>query len=283
MRQFKRIIASSAFVFLSVCPPAIAADAQATDLVAKHLQSLGTSNVRSQLKSRVIEGGATYRILVGGSGAIDGRAVFASEGPKSNLLLKINTVEYRGEQFICDGNKTFTAGTYSDKSRSEFGGFLRGEDIVIREGLLGGAWSTGWALSDPAVRGAKLKYLGRKTMDGRELEAIAYQPKKSTDLEITLFFDAETFHHVMTTYKASMQAGIASSDIETPQRQPTRYRIEERFSEFQTADGFTLPSRYDLRFTEELASGFTKTVEWEVKANRILSNVTLDPRNFEIK
>lgn len=283
MRKLTQVIVSSVFLFLAVCHPSFAADAKAMELIAKHLQSLGTSDVRNQVKSRVIEGGATYRILIGGSGAVDGRAVFASEGKKSNLLLKINTVEYRGEQFICDGNKTFTAGTYSDKSRSEFGGFLRGEDIVLREGLLGGAWSTAWALSDPAVRGAKLKYVGRKTVDGRELEAIAYQPKKSTDLEITLFFDPETFHHVMTTYKASMQAGIASTDIDTPQRQPTRYRIEERFSEFQTTDGFTLPSRYDLRFTEELASGFTKTIEWEVKANRILTNVTLDPRNFEIK
>jgi len=283
MRKSNQDIVISIFVLLSFCRPALAVDAKARELVAKHLQSLGTSDARSTLKSRVIEGSATYRVLVGGSGAIDGRAVFASEGQKLNLILKINTVEYRGEQFISDGNKTFTAGTYSDKSRSEFGGFLRGEDIILREGLLGGAWSTGWALSDTAVRNANLKYAGRKNVDGRELEAIAYQPKKSTDLEITLFFDPETSQHVMTTYKASMQAGIAATDVDTPRLQPTRYRIEERFSEFQTADAFTLPSRYDLRFTEELGSGFTKTVEWEVKANKILTNVTLDPRNFEIK
>jgi hypothetical protein len=256
---------------------------KANDVVARNLESLGKPEVRDALKSRVVEGGATYKVLVGGSGAIDGRAVFASEGQKSNLLLKINTVEYRGEQFICDGQKAFTAGTYSDKSRSEFGGFLRGEDIVQREGLLGGVWSTAWPLLDPGLRGAKLKYEGSKKVDGRELQAISYRPRKSTDLEIMMYFDPETFRHVMTTYRASMRAGIASTDIDTPKQQETRYLIEERFSEFETVEGLTMPSRYDLRFTEELANGFTKSVEWDVKAQRILNNVSLDPRNFEIK
>jgi hypothetical protein len=256
---------------------------KAADVVARHLASLGKPEVRSASKSRVVEGGTTYRVLVGGSGAIDGRAVFASEGQKSNLLLKINTIEYRGEQFICDGQKTFTAGTYSDKSRSELGDFLRGEDIVIREGLLGGALSTGWSLADPDLRSAKLKYEGIKKLDGRELQTLSYHPKKSTDLEIMLFFDSETFQHVLTTYRATMQAGIGTSDLDSPQRQQTRYRIEERFSDFQTVDGLTLPFHYDLRFTEELTNGFTKSVEWDSRAQRILNNISLDPRNFEIK
>ncbi len=283
MLHFERAVSLCVLFLLSIVSSLSAADMKVEDVVARHLESLGKPEVRNTLKSRVVEGAATYRVLVGGSGAIDGKAVFASEGQKSNFLLKVNTVEYRGEQFICDGQKAFTAGTYSDKSRSEFGGFLRGEDIVLRAGLLGGVWSTAWPLLDREVRGAKLKYEGLKKIDGRELQTISFRPKKSSDLEILLFFDPETFRHVMTTYKASQQAGIASTDIDTPQRQQTRYSIEERFSEFQTVDNLTLPSRYDLRFTEELASGFTKTVEWEVKAQNILSNVSLDPRNFEIK
>jgi hypothetical protein len=65
--------------------------------------------------------------------------------------------------------------------------------------------------------------------------------------------------------------------------QETRYRIEERLSELQTADGLTLPSHYDLRFTAELRSGFTKSVEWDVTISRVLNNVSLDPRKFEVK
>ena len=43
----------------------------------------------------------------------------------------------------------------------------------------------------------------------------------------------------------------------------------------------TLPSHYDLRFTEELQNGFTKSLEWDVTTTRVLNNVSLDPRNFQ--
>jgi hypothetical protein len=64
---------------------------------------------------------------------------------------------------------------------------------------------------------------------------------------------------------------------------PTRYEIEERFSDFKTADGLTVPSHYDLRFTEEMETGFTKSVEWEVKATDIVNNLSIDARSFQVK
>jgi hypothetical protein len=62
-----------------------------------------------------------------------------------------------------------------------------------------------------------------------------------------------------------------------------RYRIEERFSDFQTADGLTLPTRYDVRYTLETESGFTKSVEWEVKATSIMNNISIDARSFQVQ
>jgi hypothetical protein len=62
-----------------------------------------------------------------------------------------------------------------------------------------------------------------------------------------------------------------------------RYRIEERFSDFQTADGLTLPTRYDVRYTMETESGFTKSVEWEVKATSIMNNISIDARSFQVQ
>ena len=120
------------------------------------------------------------------SGAIDGKYVFASEGEKSNLLCKINATGFRGEQFIYDGNKVNIAGTYLDKSRSEFGDFLINQDIPIRENLLGGVWSSGWPLLNLERRGAKLHNEGLKKVDGRDLIVLRYQPKKRTDLSILL-------------------------------------------------------------------------------------------------
>jgi hypothetical protein len=253
------------------------------EVVAKHLDAIGTAEARKSVKSRVVQGAATYRIHSGGSGAIDGKAVVASEGGKSNFLFKINTNGYRGEQFICDGNKTSVAGTYGDKTRSEFGDFVLAQNVVLREPLLGGVWTAGWPLLDVEAHKAQIHYEGSKKVDGRNLIALRYRPKKGTDLDIMLYFDPQTYQHVMTVYKASQQTGLGEGEIATARKQPTRYEIEERFSDFQTVDGLTLPSHYDLRYTEEQESGFTKSVEWEVRVTNLMNNVSIDPRSFEVR
>jgi len=272
------------FLLVIVVPHLLrGSDIKPEDLVAKHLDSIGSLQSRSGLKSRVVQGAATYRILVGGTGAIDGKYVFASEGPKSNYLFKINTSGYRGEQFIWDGNKISVAGTYADKSRSEFGDFLLGQDIAVRENLLGGVWSSEWPLFDVSGRKAKLHYEGLKKIDGQEFLVLRYQPKRNSDLDIALYFSPETYRHVMTTYKATRAAGLGRTEVETARKQSTLYVIEERFSDFQTTDGLTLPTHYDLRFTEELDNGFTKAVEWEVKAMSIMNNISINAQSFQVK
>ncbi len=235
------------------------------------------------MKSRVVQGLATYRILAGGTGAIDGRSVFASEGQKSNVLFKINASEYHGEQFICDGKKISVAGTYADKTRSEFGNFVLGQDVIVQDSLLGGVWSVDWPILDIESHRAQVHYEGLRRVDGRELLALRYRPKKGTDLDILLYFDPQTYRHVMTDYKASRQTGLGRGEVQTARRTPTYYEIEERFSDFQTTDGLMLPTHYDLRFTAELQTGFTKSVEWAVKATKIMNNISIDPRSFEVK
>jgi hypothetical protein len=252
-------------------------------IVAKHLDALGSAQTRQGAKSRVIQGGATYRVIVGGSGAIDGKYVFASEGPRSNFLLKINASSYHGEQFIYDGNKTSIAATWSDKSRSEFGDFVLAQDIFLKDNLLGGVWSTGWPLLDVEGRRPKLHSLGMKTIDGKELLGLHYQPRKSTDLDIVMYFDPQTYRHVMTVYSVEPPRSIEGGELAQAQHQQKRYRVEERFSEFQTVDGLTLPTHYDLRFTLEAESGATKTIEWEVRALSVNNNISIDPRSFQVK
>jgi hypothetical protein len=270
------------FALISASTSLWAADMTPAELIAKHLDSIGSAQTRGAIKSRVVQGPATYRILAGGTGAIDGRSVFASEGDKSNVLLKIDASGYRGEQFICDGKKISVAGTYADKTRSELGNFVLGQDVIVRE-LLGGVWSVGWPLLDIEGRKAQVHYEGSRKVDGRELLVLRYRPRKGTDLDILMYFDPATYQHVMTAYKASRQTGLGRSEVQTARRSPTYYEIEERFSDFRTADGLTLPTHYDLRFTAELQSGFTKSVEWSVKATNIMNNTPIDERSFEVK
>ena len=285
------------FLLLVISPASFAAkESNVSDILSKHLAALGSPEARNA-KSRVVEGAVTYKILVGGSGQVGGKSVFASEGDKTRMLLKVNLDRYHGEQFISTGKKTNVAATYSDKTWSEFGDFLRGQDAPLREGLLGGALNTAWPLLDVNAHNASLSYEGLKNIEGRQLHAVRYKPKRGTDLSIMLYFDPETFRHVMTVYTVSRSSGLGSigyeptpgstvstgaAETQSARRNEAHYRIEERFSDFQTVDGVTLPSRYDLRFSEELQNGFSKVIEWEVSTTQVLNNIGLDPKNFEI-
>ena len=259
-----------------------AADITPAQLISRHLDSIGSPEARN-VKSRVVQGLATYRIYSGGSGAIDGKAVFATEGRKSNFLFKINTNGYRGEQFICSGDKTSIAGTYSDKTRSELGDFLLSQDIMLRESLIGGVLSSGWPLLNVEEHKAHVHFEGSKKVSGRELLVLRYRPSRGTDLDIAMYFDPQTYQHVLTTYKASQQTGLGEGELATARKLPTRYEIEERFSDFKTTDGLTLPSHYELRFTVEQETGFTKSVAWEVRTSSVMNNLSIDPRSFEVK
>ncbi|MFZ3342058.1 MAG: hypothetical protein WA213_14325 [Terriglobales bacterium] len=256
-----------------------AADLKPEEIVAKHLDSIGSAEARAKVKSRVIQGGLTYRILVGGSGVVPGKFQFASEAPKTDLLMKINANGYLGEWFICDGDKTSAAATYPDKTRSEFGNFVLSQDMILRENLLGGVWSTGWPLLDLEAHKPKLHAEGLKKVDGKELLAIRYEPKRRTDLEITLYFDPQTYQHVMTVYEMEPPNSLAGGETRQAGKQPRRYRLEEHFSDFKTVDGLTLPTHYDLRFT----LGYVKSVEWEVDQPSIANNMSIDPRTFQVR
>jgi hypothetical protein len=262
---------------------AFAADFAPGEIIAKHLQAIGSAPDRALVKSRVVQSGATYRILQGGTGAIDGKSVFASEGQKINFLLKINANGFRGEQFICDGNKTSVAGTYSDMTRSEFGNFVLSQDMVLREHLLGGVWSVDWALLDVEGHKAKLHAEGTKKVDGKKLLALRYQPNKSTDLDIVLYFDPQTYQHVMTIYKMEPSTSLEGGETAQAGKATRHYRMEERFSDFHTTEGITLPNHYDLRYTIETENGFTKSIEWEIKALSIVNNMSIDARSFKVR
>jgi hypothetical protein len=59
--------------------------------------------------------------------------------------------------------------------------------------------------------------------------------------------------------------------------------VEERFTDFKTTDGLTLPSKYVIHFTEELQNGTTKLYEWDLTADEVSNNRSLDPKNFQVK
>jgi hypothetical protein len=263
--------------------PAHAADMKPEEVIAQHLDSIGTAQARAAVKSRAVQGKLVFKILVGGTGEVIGSWGRVTEGRKSNFVMRFGLGDWRGEQFVFDGGKTSFAAATASHIPSQFAKFVNGQDFIIKEGLLGGELSTGWALLNLDPERIKLDSIGLKRIDGRELQGIEYHSKGHTDMTIKMYFDPETHHHVMTSYSLAVEPNMSHSVTESVNQQEIRYTIEERFSDFQTDNGITLPHHYDLQYSQELQSGSTKVYDWDMTADKILNNLDLDPANFKLK
>jgi hypothetical protein len=270
---------------LSACLPAslCAADPPLTpeELVSRHLDAIGPKGTRDIAKTRAVQGAAVYRILVGGGGKAEGKTGLVSEGRKLRFVMKFSS-DYRGETVVSNGDAVWVAFSNSNQSRSPFASFLITYDVIVREGLFGGALSTVWALSDVAELRPKLIYEGLKKIDGLQLHQLRYEPRKHTDVQILIFLDSD-FRHVKTTYSISVGNLPGHTITEAFKLQPERSRLEERFSDFKTVDGLILPTHWNLEFTRELPNGSTTVSQWDLKEDQLTNNMGLDPRNFEVK
>lgn len=286
MRSARLASAAAIFVVLASWPavPVYGGDSamKPEDLVARHLDSVGSKEARAAAKTRVVQGAAVYRILVGGGGLAEGKTGLVSEGRKFRFMMKFQT-DYRGETFVCNGETVHVAFSNSNQSRSPLASFVTTYDVIVRDGLLGGVLSTGWALSDLPGRKAKLIYEGLKKVDGRPAHQLRYEPSKHSDAQILLYFDAETFRHVKTVYSTSVGSNVGATIVDSVNVRPERSSLEERFSDFKTVDGLTLPTHWNLQFTRELPNGSTTLSEWDLKEDQITNNMGLDPKNFEMK
>jgi hypothetical protein len=261
-----------------------AADMKPEELVAKHLDSIGTGEARAAAKSRVVQGKLKLKLVIGGGGgSFEGTWGRVSQQSKSNFVMRFGDGNYRGEQFVYDENKTYIAADTSTLRRSSFGEFVHSQDYIIKEGLVGGVLSTGWALQVLDQNRPRLLYAGTKKVDGRELLDLEYHSKKSSDMRIDLYFDPETYHHVKTKYAMAFSPGMGKSVVDSVRQQQVRYTIEERFSDFKTDNGITLPTSYSIEYTQEVQSGNTEVYHWDMTADKMVENVGLDPKNFDTK
>ena len=273
------LVVSLAGLFYS----ARAADIKPEEVIAKHLDSIGTAEARASIKSRAVQGTLHFKVLVGGGGEVTGSWGRVSELRKSNFVMRFGIGDWRGEQFIFDGDKTSFAAATTSHQWSVFAKFVRGQDFILKEGLLGGALSTAWALQNLDPSRVKLNYVGVKKIKDRELQCLEYHSKGNTDMTIRLYFDPATDRHEMTVYSLAVAPNMGTTVVDSVNQQDIRYTIEERFSDFQKDNGITLPRHYDLQYTQELQSGSTLVYDWDMTADKMLTNLDLDPGNFRLK
>ena len=249
------------------------------DVLASHLESIGTAETRSALKSLVAQGEVMVTVRVGGSGQGKGGAVMASQGPMF-LMGLIFGPQDANEKMAFNGQK-LAVGELRPGVRTRFGRFLLTHDVLFKEGLLGGTLSTAWPFLNVEGRRGKLRYLGMKSLKDRKAHVLSYDPRSGGNLDIKLYFDAQTFQHVRSEYQQEFVAPAVSRPEDAARQKGTRLKFTEEFSDFRAEAGLVLPHTYKIQLTID-TEGDPLLQDWVVTLNQFVFNKTLDPKQFEI-
>lgn len=281
------------------------------EVVAAHLKSIGDPELLERVKNRGMSGKTTVEFFQGGFGALAGQCMVVSAGPNLSIILNYGGVDYPGEYFAYDGNDVEVS-TISPGQWSPLGDFIFRYKGVMKEGLLGGVWSMGWSLLDLEERNPSLKYNGIKDIYGRELHEMEYAPRGGlNNIKVRLFFEPDTFRHVRTEYKLSIQgeralqagktitessprsggSGMITRDagILDPIRD-SHYLLVEKFDNFKDIKfkdskgketmGLILPQSYALEYSVE-GQGSSFVGHWKLSADHWVQNGEIDPSVFQ--
>jgi hypothetical protein len=222
------------------------------DVIAKHLESIGTTEARARVNGTKIKGTATVAVRLCGEGQVEGDVLMASVDAASLINMNFGAGVYQQEALRYDGKKLATS-QLKPGSRTCLAQFFLENEVLFKEGLVGGVLSESWSLLNIAERNPKLEYSGLKKVGDKQLHALRYNPRKGSDLKITLYFDAANFRHVRTDYSrtvyASEQRRIAGGGPGLPpaqnqQASPTRIEAYEEFADFKEETGLTVPHTY---------------------------------------
>lgn len=253
---------------------------KAEDVIAKHLESIGTAETRDSIKSHIFVGETTVKYITQKNQTTVGRIVLASSGEKNFWGMTLNSTDYPSEKFSFDGIKA-KVGIVRVGNRSILGNFVASNNFLLEESLLGGALSTSWALRNLANRKVSLSYDGTKKIGGKEVYAIGYSVKGSGDLIVTLYFDKTNFRHVRTEYKRTSSAGIGLNPNQSSGFSETRLKVVEEFSDFKVFDGLTLPHSYVLFYSISGQNGTTE-IEWKSLISESAFNQPIADSTFNL-
>ena len=252
------------------------------ELIARHLDSIGSAEARAAAKTRVASGSIKLVSRIGQAGNLSGDAMMVSAGPKLRYGMNFPAPEYPGEQMAFNGSRAAT-GFLPNGVRSNLSQFLNQQDLPLREGLIGGVLSTAWPLLRLEQTQPRLEYRGLKKVDGRQLHELGYRPRKgSSDLKVLLYFDPETFRHVRTQYNFEIGARLGLGPNESPKQQESHYVLTEDFDDFRPVDGLTLPHKYKLQLSVQTATG-TLLNDWTFAVSRVSHKETFDEQIFTMK
>lgn len=251
------------------------------ELVAHHLNAIGSPEALSALKSLSASGAAELEILVGGNGNLTGKSRFVSEGDKLSLLVHFGISDYLQDHVFFDG-KDIGVAYIRPGARSPLGEFLFTYDKVLKEGLFGGVLSTAWPLLHLKERNPHIKFKGLKKISGHKYDALEYRPRHgSGGVRIMMYFDPETFRHVETTYQVEMSSGLGATPQESARQRIARLKVTESFGNFKTVQRLTLPTQWTIEVSSQ-GTGASVLWKWILGFNEIKENAEIDAGNFKL-
>jgi hypothetical protein len=248
------------------------------ELVAKHLEAIGTAEARSSSRSRIVAGSSLMNLKTGGRGNSSGPALLASQKDRVLLKAEFDSASYPFEKLGFDGKKLH-AKQYAPGSRSPLAEFFLSHDTLFSEGLIGGTLSSAWPLLNLADRSPKLQYAGTEKIDGRQAHKIKYVPRQGSELKITIFIDAETFYHVRTEYERVIAAPMGETPGASASMREMRYKFVEDFSDFRTEGGLTLPHTYRIQYgVSQLANSIS--LDWTFTLTKFTFDYPIEEKEF---
>ena len=257
------------------------------ELVAKHLESIGTAEARARVNGTQIKGNASVAVRLCGEGQVDGQVLMASTDAANLINMNFGVEAYSQEALRFDG-KRFATSQLKPGSRTCLAQFFLENEVLFKEGLVGGVLSESWPLLNVAERNPKLEYSGLKKIGDKQLHALKYTPRKGSDVKIVLYFDTSNFRHVRTDYSRTVYAteqrriaggGAALPPAQRQQASPTRIEAYEEFADFKEESGLTVPHTYKFHLTIQ-SEVRPAVVDWVFNLNQYSFTSPLDAAEF---
>jgi len=249
---------------------------KAEQVIAKHLESIGSPEKLKQIKTRATAGVSHVEFKVGGTANMTGEGNIVSDGNSLRTSFKFPSAQYPGEQFAFNGTDTFV-GQITPGTRSTIGTFIYENNELMRQGLLFGELSTSWIFLDSS-RQLKMDLSGPKKVDGKSVYELKYIPKRGGIITAYFYFDSESFRHIKSQYKAEVAPTNLGQKI-TDSAETTRYTITEEFGDFKQVDDLTLPHSYRLDYSIDSArGGFVGS--WQYVVNQVVHNQPIPKQVF---
>ena len=269
-----------ALSLLFVCSTSQATEKLTADeVVAKHLESIGSEqNRKAVTTTRIISGTSFVTFRTAPTGQASGKAVLASDGKKNLIGMSFYSPVYPREQFSFNGN-SFVAAFVTPGVRSSLGSFLMIHDFIFKHGLMGGTLSSAWPLLDLSGQKAKLEYEGLKRVKDQSLHELKFQPRGGSDCQVSIFLDETTYTHVRTEYSRLVPASIGNRTFGNLATKESRYKLVEEFSAFRVEGGLNLPHIYRIEFFADTESG-TFLAEWTATLTQFTFNERIDAAAF---